>query len=208
MIHRRVFSPRLRSTRLGLNLTASLATSLFVSSYAAIVAAQPDGLSSQAPASAGTTNVAKEGFQAPVVAPEDSKDSTTFKLTAGGFLSAGNSRTIAATTAADFFMRRGTSAFTALAAFNYGRSAPGADLPSETTVQNYQASAQALARSRPGATAFKGWTCGSTSIPALLTTSSTRRISGSGRSSATTSSSTCGGKKWWRRPCSIRPSRI
>src|SRR6185295_7524907 len=114
-----------------------------ISSFTGLAAAQPAGLSTQAPASAGATNVSKEGFQAPAAAPDDtSKDSTTFKLTAGGFLSAGNSRTIAATTAADFFMRRGTSAFSALAAFNYGRSAPGPDLPSETTVQNYQASAR------------------------------------------------------------------
>src|SRR5687767_7681347 len=102
--------------------------------------AQPKGLSSQAPASAGATDVAKEGFQPVAAAPaEDSKDSTTFKLTAGGFLSTGNSRTIALTGVADYFLRRGSSQFSALAAANYGRSAPDADSPSDVTVQNYQA---------------------------------------------------------------------
>jgi putative salt-induced outer membrane protein len=149
MVHREEFSSRSNSAgplscpvgRLGAfpaTLLAFLATSLAAPS----VGAQPAGLASQAPASAGSTQVAKEGFQAVAAAPEDSKDSTTFKLTAGGFLSAGNSRTIAATAAADYFLRRGPSAFSALAAFNYGRSAAGPDVPSETTVQNYQASAR------------------------------------------------------------------
>jgi putative salt-induced outer membrane protein len=100
----------------------------------------PAGLSSQAPATGGSTEVAKEGFQAVAARPaaDDSKDNTTLKLTAGGFLSQGNSRTIAATSAADFFIRRHTSAFSLLAAANYGRSAPADGLPYETTVENYQ----------------------------------------------------------------------
>jgi len=103
-------------------------------------AAPPAGLSSQAPATAGATQAAKEGFQAVVKPAADSKDGTTLKLTAGGLLSAGNSRNLALTAAADYFMRRSTSQFSALAAVNYGRSAPGADLPTETTVENYQGS--------------------------------------------------------------------
>lgn len=70
----------------------------------------------------------------------DSKDSSTLKLTAGGLLSAGNSRNLALTGAADYFVRRGQSQFSALAAVNYGRSAPGVDLPTEVTVENYQGS--------------------------------------------------------------------
>jgi putative salt-induced outer membrane protein len=101
----------------------------------------PKGLMSQAPATAGSTNVAQEGFQAVAKppAPEEAKDNTTLKLTAGGFLSQGNSRTIAATGSADFFIRRSRSAFSVLAAANYGRSAPANGLPYETTVENYQA---------------------------------------------------------------------
>lgn len=102
------------------------------------LAQDPAGLANQAPASTGSTQVAKEGFQAVAAAPADDKDSTTFKVTAGGFVSQGNSRTIAATAAADYFLRRGPSQFTLALAFNYGRSAPGADEPSVTTVENYQ----------------------------------------------------------------------
>ena len=138
MLHKQGASfRRQRSLRLVARLAAGLTFAA-----APLAAQEPAGLSTQAPASAGATNVAKEGFQAVAAAPAESKDSTTFKLTAGGFLSAGNSRTIAATAAADYFLRRGTSAFSTLAALNYGRSAPGADLPSETTVSNYQASAR------------------------------------------------------------------
>lgn len=98
----------------------------------------PAGLSSQAPATAGSTNVAKEGFQAPIAPAPDSKDGSSLKLTAGGFVSQGNSKTIAATAAADYFLRVSSSQFTAAAAYNYGRSAPAAGEPSETTVNNTQ----------------------------------------------------------------------
>jgi putative salt-induced outer membrane protein len=100
----------------------------------------PSGLIAQAPASSGSTEVAKEGFQAVGArpAPEESKDTATLKLTFGGFLSQGNSRTIAVTGAVDYFIRRGTSAFTAIGAVNYGRSAPADGEPYATTVENYQ----------------------------------------------------------------------
>jgi putative salt-induced outer membrane protein len=100
--------------------------------------AQPAGLLNQAPATGGSTEVAKEGFQAPVAPPEESKDATTLKATVGGFLSQGNSRTIALTVAADYFLRRSESQFAALAALNYGRSAPAQGEPYATTVENYQ----------------------------------------------------------------------
>src|SRR5688572_21698848 len=102
--------------------------------------APPKGLLQQAPATGGTTEVAKEGFQsvAERAALEASKDSTTLKLTAGGFVSQGNSRSIAATAALDYFMRRNSSAFTVAAAANYGRSVPADGDAYETTVNNYQ----------------------------------------------------------------------
>lgn len=103
-----------------------------------VAQAQPAGLVNQAPASAGSTEVAKEGFQAVAVPPEESKDASTFKVTLGGFVSQGNSRTIAFTGAADYFLRRGSSQFQALAAANYGGSAAEADDPYQTTVNNYQ----------------------------------------------------------------------
>jgi putative salt-induced outer membrane protein len=109
-------------------------------SRAAVLSSLLSGLASAAdPASAGSTEVAKEGFQPPPTKPADaSKDGTTLKLSAGGFLSQGNSRTIAATAAADYFLRHDVSQFTALAAFNYGRSAAASGEPPETTVENYQ----------------------------------------------------------------------
>lgn len=102
----------------------------------------PSGLSSQAPATGGSTEVAKEGFQTAAqraALEEASKDASTLKLTGGGFLSQGNSRTIALTGAVDYFLRRSDSALTALAAANYGRSAAGVGEPYQTTVSNYQA---------------------------------------------------------------------
>lgn len=102
----------------------------------------PTGLSKQAPATGGSTEVAKEGFQTAAqraALEEVSKDTSTLKLTGGGFLSQGNSRTIALTGAADYFLRRSDSAFSALAAVNYGRSAAGVGEPYQTTVSNYQA---------------------------------------------------------------------
>jgi putative salt-induced outer membrane protein len=101
----------------------------------------PAGLYKQAPATAGSTQAAKEGFQAVAAPPAaDSKDASTLKLSAGGLLSAGNSRNLALTAGADYFLRRGRSQFSALAAVNYGRSAPSTELPTEVTVENYQGS--------------------------------------------------------------------
>lgn len=101
--------------------------------------AAPAGLSSQAPASSGSSAVAKEGFQAVALPAADSKDSTTFKLTAGGFLSAGNSRTLALTGVADYFLRRSASQFGAQVAVNYGQAAAGPAAGFDKTVENYQA---------------------------------------------------------------------
>lgn len=119
--------------------TFSLGLAFWLGLSGSASAQSPKGLATQAPASAGATEVAKEGFQAPVAKDPESKDGQTFKVNAGGFLSAGNSRSLAATAAADYFLRRSTSQFSALAAVNYGRSADGPDTPSEVSVENYQA---------------------------------------------------------------------
>jgi putative salt-induced outer membrane protein len=120
-------------------VSSALSALLILGFSASAVAQDPAGLANQAPASAGSTEVAQGGFQAVAAPPAEDKDSTSFKVTAGGFVSQGNSRTIAATAAADYFLRRGPSQFTLMLAFNYGRSAPAADEPSATTVENYQA---------------------------------------------------------------------
>jgi putative salt-induced outer membrane protein len=107
---------------------------------AVALAQQPAGLRAQAPATAGSTEVAKEGFQAVAAPPpEEDKDTSALKLSAGGFLSQGNSRTLAFTSSADYLLRRSASQFGVIAAVNYGRSAPAAGEPYDTTVENYQA---------------------------------------------------------------------
>lgn len=104
------------------------------------LAQQPSGLSAQTPATGGSTEVAKEGFQAVTQPPaEADKDTSALKLSAGGFISQGNSRTLAFTAASDYLLRRSASQFSAMAAVNYGRSATGPDEPYESTVENYQA---------------------------------------------------------------------
>jgi putative salt-induced outer membrane protein len=118
--------------------------------------AQPAGLLNRAPATAGSTEVAQEGFQAPTLLPpeEESKDASTLKLTVGGFVSQGNSRTLALTAGGDYFLRRGASQLTALAALNYGRSAPAAGEPYATTVENYQGRVRYDYFFAPGVAAF------------------------------------------------------
>jgi putative salt-induced outer membrane protein len=128
----------LEKPKYALSLTSLL---VGVAASAPALAQQPSGLSSRAPASGGSTDVAKGGFQAftPPPSGDESKDASTLKLTVGGFLSQGNSRSLALTGVADYFLRRSASQFSTQAAVNYGRSAPGAGLPYETTVSNYQA---------------------------------------------------------------------
>jgi putative salt-induced outer membrane protein YdiY len=130
--------PMFLETRKSVLCLKSLLIGVAVSAPA--LAQQPSGLSNSAPVSGGTTEVAKGGFQAitPPPAADQSKDASTLKLTLGGFLSQGNSRSLALTGVADYFLRRSASQFSAQAAVNYGRSAPGNGLPYETTVSNYQ----------------------------------------------------------------------
>ena len=126
------------TTKMGGAVVAALLLPLAFENAA--LAQQPAGLRTQAQASGGSTEVAKEGFQAvgtPVA--EADKDSSALKLSAGGFLSQGNSRTLAFTSSADYLLRRSVSQFSATAAVNYGRSAAGQGAPYETTVENYQA---------------------------------------------------------------------
>jgi len=84
---------------------------------AVALAQDPAGLRAQAPATGGSTEVAKEGFQAVGAPPaEDANDTSALKLSAGGFLSQGNSRTLAFTSSADYLLRRSASQFGAIAA--------------------------------------------------------------------------------------------
>lgn len=104
----------------------------------ATAAAQPAGLMKQDAATSGKTDVAAEGFQAAEKDQEDAKDATEAKLLAGGLMSTGNSRSLAATGSGLLRVRRGANQLSAAAAVNYSRSAakPGEDM--QTTVENYQ----------------------------------------------------------------------
>jgi len=62
--------------------TTALGAGLALAPSAGAQNSVPSGLSNQAPATGGVTEVAKEGFQAVAAPPEENKDSTTFKLTA------------------------------------------------------------------------------------------------------------------------------
>lgn len=108
--------------------------------FAANAAAQdePSGLVNQTPATSGKTDVAAEGFQTAAVPEEDSTDTTTAMVSAGGMFASGNSRAVSLTGSGNFRFRRDIHQFGAAAALNFGRSAPGRGEPMETTVENYQ----------------------------------------------------------------------
>jgi putative salt-induced outer membrane protein YdiY len=98
-----------------------------------------EGIMKQDAATAGSTDVAAEGFQsATVEAPEEAKDATELKISAGGMFTSGNSRLIAATSAGRFRARREDNQLSVALAGNYSRSAPGPEEDMETTVENVQ----------------------------------------------------------------------
>lgn len=100
-----------------------------------------EGVLSQEAASAGSTDVATEGFAtAPAEeAPEEaSKDATELKLLAGGQFASGNSRLVAITSAGTFRARRGSNQLSMAAAGNYSRSGLEANDEMKTTVANVQ----------------------------------------------------------------------
>jgi len=97
----------------------------------------PDSLVKQDPASSGSTDVATSGFEK-VQKPADDKDATELQLSAGGLASSGNSRSIAATGAGKFRLRREENQLGAAVAANFARSAAKKDDALQTTVENFQ----------------------------------------------------------------------
>jgi len=89
-------------------------------------------------ATSGSTDVATSGFEKAETAAADAKDATELQVSAGGLASAGNSRSMAATTAGKFRVRRAENQFGAALAANYARSTPNKDSGLQTTVENYQ----------------------------------------------------------------------
>lgn len=97
----------------------------------------PEGLMKQDSASSGTTDVAKGGFEK-TTKPADSKEATELKVSAGGIMATGNSRSLALTGASALRLRRAENQYSADLAGNYGRSAAAPADPMRTTVENIQ----------------------------------------------------------------------
>lgn len=114
---------------------ASMAFGLAAASHAAAQA--PKGLMEQKSATSGTTDVAKGGFEK-VTKPADQKEATELKLSAGGLLATGNSRSMAATGSGTLRLRRQLNEYSANIAANYGRSAPTPADDMQTSVSNIQ----------------------------------------------------------------------
>lgn len=114
---------------------AAVALGLAAASHAAAQA--PKGLMEQKAATSGSTEVAKGGFEK-VTKPADHKETSELKLSAGGLLASGNSRSFAATGAGTLRLRRQLNEYSANIAANYGRSAPTPADDMRTSVSNVQ----------------------------------------------------------------------
>jgi putative salt-induced outer membrane protein len=98
----------------------------------------PDSLVKSNKASEGKTEVATSGFEKADKAKPDSKDATELEISAGGLASAGNSRSIAATSAGKFRLRRGSDQVGAGIAANYAESQVTKGEGLQPTVENFQ----------------------------------------------------------------------
>ena len=98
----------------------------------------PDSLVKSSKATEGSTEVATSGFEKTDKAKADAKDATELEISAGGLASAGNSRSLAATSAGKFRWRRGSDQFGAGLAANYAESAVNKGEGLQTTVENFQ----------------------------------------------------------------------
>src|SRR6476659_3651457 len=90
-------------------------------------------------ATKGTETVASSGFETKAK-PDDAKakDALELKLSAGGLVAGGNSRSTAVTTLGKFRVRRESNQLTVAIAQNYGRAATTPDADTAVTVENYQ----------------------------------------------------------------------
>jgi len=93
------------------------------------------GTATQATASSGSTSVVKDSFA--TAGTRDTKDGVAGSISAGGILSSGNSRNLAATAGGQFRYRDGIHQFSAAAAGNYGESGK-TDEGVQQTVGNVQ----------------------------------------------------------------------
>jgi putative salt-induced outer membrane protein len=100
-----------------------------------------EGLSTQASASKGVTNVVAKDTFAKAKTPEElekeKKDTVQASVQAGGLFATGNARSLAVTVAGDFRIRREEHQFSAATSANYGRAGKQ-NTPVDTTVENVQ----------------------------------------------------------------------
>ena len=100
--------------------------------------ALPGSLVKSSQATSGSTDVATSGFEKADKPAAEAKDATELQLSAGGLASAGNSRSMAATSAGKFRLRRGSDQIGAAIAANYAESSAVKGQRLETTVENLQ----------------------------------------------------------------------
>jgi putative salt-induced outer membrane protein len=96
------------------------------------------GLMQQSAATSGSAEITTTTFDA-AKKLEEAKDATEAKIQAGGLQASGNSRSLALTGVSSLRVRRSANEVSAAAAANFGKSAPAANAPMETNVENYQA---------------------------------------------------------------------
>lgn len=119
-------------------ITASIACLFGVVVATGHAAAQtPKGLMEQKSATTGSTDVAKGGFEK-VTKPADAKEASELKVSAGGLLATGNSRSMALTGTGQLRLRRMANEYSANIAGNYGRAAPTPADAMKTSVENLQ----------------------------------------------------------------------
>lgn len=91
------------------------------------------------PATSGKTDIeGLDTFATAADKPAEETDATELRISAGGILSTGNARSLAATGAGDFRLRRGAHQFGAIFAGNYAQAAADRDSDIEPTVGNVQ----------------------------------------------------------------------
>ena len=97
------------------------------------------GLSAPKAATSGSTDVATSGFEAKGK-PDTAlvNDTVETKLSGGALGTSGNSRSLAATAAGTFRLRRGTNQLSVAAAMNYAKARPVGETRMQPTVENYQ----------------------------------------------------------------------
>lgn len=124
----------------GIHVAPLLGVVLLAWSAPALADGVPEGLSQSTPASQGSTEVAKGGFESAAKAKPDDQNASEASVSAGGLITAGNSQQLALTASGKLRLRREAHQFSAAAAGNFARAAaPDApDQGMQTTVENLQ----------------------------------------------------------------------